>query len=428
MVNLRPRQDFCRIQTGTSTGAYNYVLWPDHQLSAAHDTFHGDYAKHTSSRPSVEINQRPDDPRFIHPESERLMPSVEHGPHALGGQGLGLEGDGPGPIDRPFPDQFLGPRIVELGDDPKTPASKRRRIGDVDWLSADLKYHSTIDPQSPGSALVPSRPSRHDGYPDPGAGDAAQPQSSQFYQSLPRRVELVPIHDQVHNGVYNGAMNALAQHRGGLPAREVHTMQPSPRMRPELESHVDAPLRQAQFRSREEMSGLPAAYSTVPNSQPHLDTHRPQQPLRFPYANASRLHVAATITGVPHPSHSVRDIPLRTKPLHPNDNIISNYRSSIPVMGQSFGTRDSIRSSDAESKGCTYRPAHHGYDHVRTVRQDSQPSELLPPWNPPGRDQYLFTHESDARMSRNLRTIDHRTMDPNREVVYITSSPPVGER
>ncbi|KAL8820927.1 MAG: hypothetical protein Q9223_000944 [Gallowayella weberi] len=219
--DMRPRQGFRRAEVDPLIGAYSFTKRPDYPAYVAHKRF---------EQVSNESHQHP---RFTYPDSEDLIPSVEDAPpHVPHGQEALLHLGRAEPSNPHYQDRFVGPRIVELDDGPKTPTLKRRRSEDVVWPSAEVAYQPMTHTQSPRSALVPFRPSRNGGNPFENDVGTTFSQRFQYDQGPPRHVELVPTWGLVRDGANDGFKSAVIQHHDENIVYETSTSQRSPETAP----------------------------------------------------------------------------------------------------------------------------------------------------------------------------------------------------
>ncbi|KAL8801442.1 MAG: hypothetical protein Q9182_004459 [Xanthomendoza sp. 2 TL-2023] len=408
---MRPKQGFRRAEVDPLIGGCEYTKRPDYQAYVAHEKF---------ERASNESYQRP---RFTYSDSEDLIPSVEDAPHAPHGQEAPLHLGGAVPSKPQYQDPFFGPRIVELDDGPKTPTLKRRRSGDVDWPSAEVAYQSVTHTQSPKSALVPFGPSRNGGNPFEHDIGTSFSQHFQYDQGPPRHVELVPTRGLVRDGANDGLKSAVIHHRDENVVYETSTLQ-SPKTGPYFQPRAD-PLPH-HFRSREALPTVSASRSLIPDSQLPSDTHRPMQysDLNLPAARAV-VPIAGpeTTQFVPRTNQDVQSLPRRR--LYPSRENLTRHADGRPVIDHAIGNQDSYRHSNIEPEREVYHAAYRSHDRSHTMEQHA--STFTAP-----RRGDTFGQSSDpygrVRQPSTTLMAEHRTVSQDHEVVYITSSPPTGER
>ena len=373
----------------------------------------------TSSRTLNGSHEGPAVSQFVLPESERLVLSVENGPHALARQEFSRGREAPGSPNRQFHNRFVGPRIIELDDDPKSPVLKRRRIDDVDW-SAKLTYQAVTDSQSPGSATLPCRPSRHDGYSNPerAARGSARSQPLPNDQKHSRRVELIPIVRTLQHNGNDCPTNGFVQNRDEGTIRVNQTSQRFRGIQSHYEPPVESPPRHANVHPQDEFS-------------PRV--HRLQQPMHHPY----RLHASYSTEPMPGPgsaqssprtNHSVQNMSVSLRPLRPNEEGILMHADGRPAISHSYWVQNGSRAPDTEAQGYRYPPERYDNGNSRTLGRNLQHPEPLSPRGFRGRSSHPYNGGTGANVPQNLETTIRRKIDTDHEIVYITSSPPGRER
>ncbi|KAI4234429.1 MAG: hypothetical protein L6R40_006748 [Gallowayella cf. fulva] len=406
-----------------STGAYNYVQKPDEQVHMAGDRYN--HKLTTIPRVSKQGNPWPPLTLGTDSESERLMPSVEDGQYTMHREGARV--GSPEPSTRQFQDGFVGPRIVELDNDPHTPILKRRRFEDVDWVGK-FAYRSVTDIQPPrSSALVQCRPPLHASYPNPDSatGGASLPQALRYDQGPPRHVELVPIAREVHNGASDGFADAVVKHR------DWNTLQPFSGVPPRMEPHVNSPLHQPQFRSREGFPAVPRSPRSIRKCQPPFDSLRPQQPSHHPYVSTPMSYAAVSIPEpdsthfVPRTNHGLQESPVRPRPLYTSEENIARYpdrKAGVERAGEGF------RPPHSGMEGYACHPPHYSRQGAQMVEESPQSFNAAPPRHVLNAGSSLYAHEELGQTARGSRMTAHHTIYQEPEVVYITSSPLADER
>lgn len=401
---------------------------PDHPGYVTHERFNGGQ---TPSRISNGFHEGPAVSQFVLPESERLIPSVENESHVPRRQEPLHGRVAPGPSDRQFQDRFVGPRILELDDDPKTPTLKRRRVEDVD-RSTRVTSHSMTDTQLHGSAPLPCRPSRHDGYSNPGsmAHDASRSQVFRYDQGIARQVELVPIIRPSHADQNDGPTNASVQHRHDNDTWANQISQPLRGPRSRYEPPIESPLRQAHSHPQQGISAAPPSRSLMINPQLSPEVHRPENSKYYPI---HRLPASYVNEAMPRPDYtqlgtrknlSVENMPVRLRPVHHNGVGLSMHAGGRPAMDRSDWVQYVTRASDTEAQGYTHGPAHYSHEDTHRVGRNPQAPMALSPGRFSGPGTRFYNGESAVNKARNFEATGPR---PEHEVVYITSSPAGGE-
>ncbi|KAL8775627.1 MAG: hypothetical protein Q9209_000123 [Squamulea sp. 1 TL-2023] len=411
-----------------STIAYNHN--PDHQVYLAHDKFNGEQI---SPRTSVGLHKAPAVSRFVPPESERIIPSVESDPHAFRRQKPSPEGDIPGPSS--LQDRFVGPRIIELDDSPRTPTIKRRRVEEVN-RSTNVAYQAVTRHVSPEPAPSSYGPPQRTGYsiPESDISGASRSRPFRYDQDPPRRVELVPIVRSSYNAVNDGPMKDIVHHHNGGTAHIAQTSQPYPSTRPLYEPPSGSPLQHARVDPHKRFSAAPNSRSLTFNPKPPSEMDRLQQPILSTYENLPASYFtehrpeAAPNEFVPRISYKVQNMPGRLRPLHPNEEGVSMYAGGKPALDDSYWVQTGIQASNTEARGSTYGPAHVNREDDHTVRRNLQPPVALLPRDVHRQDLHPYVGEKFLNVPQHVATIGRHRNDPDHEVVYITSSPPGGER
>ncbi|KAL8701691.1 MAG: hypothetical protein Q9224_000384 [Gallowayella concinna] len=389
-------QRFRTAEADPLIGAYNYAQRPDYQAYAGHERL---------EPASNESYQRP---RFTYPESESLIPSVEDGLHAFRRQEpprqLG------GPLQTQYQNRLVGPRIVELDDEPKTPILKRQRVEDVDWPSAKVAYQTVRHTQSPGPALAPFGSDFRTSFSKP----------SQYDQGPPRHV---PTLGQVRGDANDGFKSAVIQHRGGNIVYETSTSQQFQKTDAHFQPRAD-PLPH-HFRSMEALPAMSASRCIVSDSQLPPNTHRPMQ---YSNINSPAPRAVVPISGpettqfVPRTDHGVQSMPIRLMPVKEN---FTRPGVSRPVMDQPCGSQESFRPSNYQPKSKVHHSAYHSHDHAHVREQHAPSFAASRPRDTFGQSSDPYTRDGQPSASR---MAEYRTPGQDHEVVYITSSPPTGAR
>lgn len=398
---------------------------PDHPGYVTHERFNGGQ---TPSRISNGFHEGPAVSQFVLPEAERLIPSVENESHVPRRQEPLHGRVAPGPSDRQFQNRFVGPRILELDDDPKTPTLKRRRVEDVD-RSTRVTSHSVTDTQLHGSAPLPCKPSRHDGYSNPEsmAHGASRSQVLRYDQGHARRVELVPIIRPSHADQNDGPTNASVQHRHDNDTWANQISQPLRGPRSRYEPPIDSPLRQAQSQPQQGISAAPTSRSLMTNPQLSPEVHRPEHPKYYPI---HRLPASYVNEAMPRPDYtqlgsrknlSVENMPVRLRLVHHNGVGLSMHAGGRPAMDRSDWVQYVTRASDTEAP---HGPAHYSHEDTHRVGRNPQAPMALSPGRFSGLGARFYNGQSAVNKPRNFEATGPR---PEHEVVYITSSPAGGE-
>lgn len=370
--------------------------------------------------------------QFVAPDSERLIPSIEIEPQMLHSQEPLHQRAAPGFPDPQIQDRLVGPRILELDDDPKTPTLKRRRIEDLDKYTT-VTSQGVTDRHTIASAPLSYRPSGHDGYANPESATSAvfHTQASGFEQGLRRRVDMVPITRPIYTDEISRTTNARSQHRVAGDARA-----PQPMRGPHfnIEPSFDSPLRRALSHPHEGLPAMPPSRSLIENPQLPPGAHNPRQPSRHPFHGLPSLYGNHAM---PRSNHiqlvagrnvSVENIPMRLRSVHHNDLGSSMHAGNRPDMYHSGWDQHVIRASDTEAPVYMRDPARHNRDNSHGVGQNPQSPLLLSPGSCPAHGAHSYDKARPVNDSPITKAAGPRNCPPNHEVVYISSSPPGGER
>ncbi|KAI4109602.1 MAG: hypothetical protein LQ339_001715 [Xanthoria mediterranea] len=420
-------QNMKGVQAPLAIDAHNRE--PDHPVHVTHESFDG---RQTSSRIPSGLHGAPAVTQFVLPESERLIPSVENEAHLPRWQEPIHGRSVPGPSDGDFQDRFVGPRFLELEDNPRTPTLKRRRVEDVDW-SPRVTSHSLTDTQLHGSAPLPCLPSRHDGYSNPAsvARGAPRLQASRYDQGHAPRVEVVPVIRRSQPD--DGPENAPIQRRHHNSTWVNQISQPLRAPRSQYEPPIDAPLREAHSHHPQGLSAAPTSRSLMTNARLSPEVHGPEQPK---YDPIHRLPASCVGEVMPRPGYAqvgpgkhrtVENMPVRLKPVYHNGAGFSMGARGRPAMDGSDWVQHATRASESEAPGYTHCRAYHSHEDSRGVERNPQAPMALSPRGFSGLEARSFHGESVVHKAQGFEATGPRRVGSEHEVVYITSSPPGGE-
>lgn len=422
-------QNMKGVQPSLAIDTHNYQ--PDHPVYVTHESFDG---RQTSSRNPSGLHGAPAVSQFVLPESERLIPSVENEAHVSRWQEPIHGRLVPGPSDGDFQDRFVGPRFLELDDNPRTPTLKRRRVEDVDW-SPRATSHSLTDTQLHGSGPLPCRPSRHDGYPNPAsvAHGAPRLQASGYDQGHAPRVEVVPVIGRSHPNENDGPKNAPIQrlHHNDTWANQITQPLRAPRSQHELP--IDPPLREAHSHPQRGLSAAPTSRSLMTNARLSPQVHGPEQPKYDPIHRLPAPCVDAVMPRLgytqlsPGKHRPVENMPVRLKPVYHNGAGLSMHARGRPAMDGSDWVQYVTRASETEAPGYTNCRAYHSHENTQDVERNPQAPMALSLRGFSGLGARSFHGESAVPQARGFEATGPRRVGSEREVVYITSSPPGGE-
>ncbi|KAL8784267.1 MAG: hypothetical protein Q9213_004089 [Squamulea squamosa] len=415
-------------QAALSTVAYNHK--PDHRVYLAHDRLNGEQR---SPRTTLGLHKAPVVSRFILPEQERIIPSVENDPHAFRRQKSSPERSIPGPSQ--VQDRFVEPRIIELDNSPRTPMSKRRRIEEVN-RSTKVSYQAVSKPQPPEPAPLSYGPLQRHCYsnPESAISGVSRSQPFRYDQDPPRRVELVPIVRSPYNAVDDGPTKDFVHRHDGRIADVTQTLQPYPSSRPLYEPPTNSPLQQARDHPHEGLSAAPNSRSLTFNPKPPSERDRLQQPRPSAYKNLPATYITkhkpetAPTELVPLTNYKVQNMPGRLRPLHPNEEDILMYADGKPALDDPYWVQNGMQAFITEARGSAYPPAHANREIDHTMMRSLQPPVPLLPRDARSRGLHPNVGENFLNDPRQVETIGRRKDDPDHEIVYITSSPLGGER
>ncbi|KAL9638751.1 MAG: hypothetical protein Q9204_001381 [Flavoplaca sp. TL-2023a] len=400
---------------------------PDNRLYVARGRFDNGEA------PPWVLNDSYDTPaksQFVPSDSERLIPSIESEPQTLHSQEPLHQRAAPGFLDRQFQDRLVGPRFLELEDDPQTPTLKRRRIEDLDKYTT-VPSQGVIDRHTIVSAPLSYRPSGHDGYANPESAPSGvlRPQASGFEQALRPRMDMVPITRPIYTDEVDRPTNARSRHRVAGDARASQPMR-GPHF--DIEPSFDSPLRRAL--SYEGLPAIPPSRSLIEKPQLPPEPHNSRQLNRHPF---HRLPASYGNHAMPRSDYTqlragrnvnVENIPMRLRSVHHNDLGSSMHSGDRPAMYHSGWDRHVIRASDTEAPFYMRDPARHSRDNAHGVGHVPQSLLLLSPGSCPTQGAHLYDEARPVNDPPNTEAAGPRNRPPNHEVVYISSSPPGGER
>ncbi|KAL8670741.1 MAG: hypothetical protein Q9168_004734 [Polycauliona sp. 1 TL-2023] len=399
---------------------------PDNRTYLAHERL-GD--GQNPSRFSNDLRDRPAVSPFVLPESERLVPSVENESHALRGQEP-LHHVASGPSDRQLHDGLFGPRILEL-DDPDTPTLKRRRIEDIDWATRITRNVTDVHNQE--SAPLAYRNPPYDGpsTTNPTSSGASRSQVPGYDQRYPRRIQLVPINRSPRPDEGDGPTSAIFQHGR---EDEIRVPQPLRDPRSRHEPHVDSPLRQGRSQPQQELFAGPASRAIFPNHQLSPEVHKREQPMSYP------LHgppVSYGSQSVPRPDNRqvgagkpvrLGNMPVRLRPVHHNGSGSTMHAGDEASQNHSDWVQHGTRALDPGAPYYTQTPAHCSQENVHRVGRNPQQTIPSSPGGYPGGGRRFYDEARPGNNPPKQEATNARPSGPEREAIYISSSPLGGAR
>ncbi|KAL8718761.1 MAG: hypothetical protein Q9225_004141 [Loekoesia sp. 1 TL-2023] len=384
-------------------------------------------------------------------------------------------------------DQFMGSRFVELHDDPMSPAQKRRRVTNDVVLSSKVMYQPLRDQKPPLSVPFGSDHNNGQLRPDPRPNSLVPPKKLQYDQGASRPMELVPVTGRVHHVAGNEPCDDVSQNDNRVIAQETHATNASPGMRFEDKQQVYSPLFHSQSRYPEGFPIYPESHSFVSGFMPSSAIHEPSRTSRPHYANSSSSHANLRFDiGVKQTDrsrdHGFQEVPIRLKPLEANKHSVMRYTQVEPVFDHAREARGDIPSSGAGLPKYTLQPPHQSYEHHNAMAQPSRPPKLdcpkgaqgsfcnrvgekgftkrdhldehlrkvhlmdlpiryeknqmledtvtraAPRRDPSAQSSYIYAKENHAETPRDLQRTGYDRIDRDQKVVYISSSPLMGER
>lgn len=255
-------------------------------------------------RPS-EATERPSSfagPAYL--ESERPIPSVESDSYTSLTPREHLTNDGPAAPQEQFQDHIIGPRVVEINDDPFSPAHKRRRVAD-DRLSSSKVMYSAVSTQNP-STLASMGPSKNGNYPNPryNGYDISNSQVHWGGQGTLRTQELLPVAGRDNQVPNVGRMCGNIQRGTRLVTPENHMPDAFPEGRLEYQQPLASHPVQSHSRFPERLPARQVSDSYLSRTQPLFEMHEPSRPLR-----PIHTHSVASYTEKPYTDVVSRQIP-----------------------------------------------------------------------------------------------------------------------
>lgn len=365
-------------------------------------------------------------PRAVHLDPDNVIPSVEDDLNVSGRQETNLRQNGLDYSNRHLQDQFVGPRIVELEDDPASPVVKRRRIDDNVPRPTKVTYYRASDRSMQPPGLGPTIPLRDGDHPVPmsGAMGNLTLNGTRFaHTGSDPVIQSSDVRQRTNNRLESGFVQRRAD-------ETAHRYAPSsfPSLRPEhqLHRHSSPPLDLSQNRLLE---GLPAWHKPErlgSHTKSILGLHEPSQSWRLqqsissthgvkePLSNETPRVYEAQMKGMYQP------LPVRPRSQHPDENNRPS-RYDRPASGHIYKARSELEASGAgPQEHVQYPPAYEHSDHYNKIAQAGLPSGRLPQREQV--DHRLYWEENRVPKT------DHGTIQRDPEVICITSSPMLEER
>lgn len=321
-------------ETTLSTGAA-FGLRPIHRVHSTHEQVGGD--RQIPQRPGGTF-QRPSISQNTYYGPDRPIPSVERDLYTPETHQQYTGDVKKAAEQRQFQDRYLGPRIVELDDDPASPAHKRQRIAD-DVISQSKVTYS------------------------------------------PRRMELVPIASRVHHVPNRGPSGGDVQQRSWLTSQEHRVPGAFPETHSEYQQHAISPIQsQPRFANQAPASHVSHVFHSgrvFPS-----EVHEPSRSLRplFAHPNAvyteeSRFDDGSGGSSQPF-KHRFQQEPIRLKPPHPVDQNAKPFAFGKPATDHTYGDRRDERPLVSRVHNLTSHPPLQARESGCNVAPYAQSSKL----------------------------------------------------
>ncbi|KAI4169596.1 MAG: hypothetical protein LQ348_007247 [Seirophora lacunosa] len=373
-----PHTDGMNRNVPTYDGATN-VSWPAYHTNHTEDR-NGDN-KLLPYRPSGAIPRSSSIAGPVYLDSERLIPSVESdSPTALMHKDY-LTNSRPAAPQRHFQDHMIGPRVVEIDDDPLSPTHKRRRIADDGSSPAKVMYSSVSD-QRP--ALGSTQPSAYGGHSNPGhhSNDMSHSELRWDGHGTLRTTELVPIADRVDQYPNVGAMGDNTQRRTRLVTQEHRAPGAFPKGRLEYQQPQASPPVHSHSQFPEVLPARQLSGPFLSRPQPVLEMDESSRPLRPVYANGvapytERLHADMLSKQVPGPAeHGSQRLASRLEPSCTADQYRRMDAYDRPAAIQAVENPTNTQASMAKTQKLTSRPPVQDKQHSSNVLSHPLSSKL----------------------------------------------------
>ncbi|KAI4110369.1 MAG: hypothetical protein LQ345_007023 [Seirophora villosa] len=362
----------------TYNGATN-VSWPAYHTNHTEDR--NGHNKLLPYRPSGAIPRSSSNAGPAYLDSERLIPSVESdSPTALMHKDY-LTNSRPAAPQRHFQDHMIGPRVVEIGDDPLSPTHKRRRIADDGSSPAKVMYSSVSD-QRP--ALGSTRPSAYGGHSNPGhhSNDMSHSELRWDGQGTLRTTELVPIADRGDQNPNVGAMGENMQRRTRLVTQEHRAPGAFPKGRLEYQQPQASPPVHSHAQFPEALPARQLSGPFLSRPQPVFEMHESSRPLRPIYANGvapytERLHADMLSKQFPGPAeHGSQRLTSRLEPSYTADQYRRMDAYDRPAAIHAVENPSNTQASMAKTQKLTSRPPVQDKQHSSNVLSHPLSSKL----------------------------------------------------
>lgn len=374
-----------------------------------------------------ETSQRQTFPRTVHFDSDNVIPSVEDDLDVSSRQATHLRQRELDYSSRNLQDDFVGPRIVELEDDPTSPIVKRRRVEDNRSRPVKVMYHHPSDRPMPASRLGPIISQQDSDHPGPisGAMGNTALHGVQYAQAESKPVIQRP---NVQQTTRYQPVGGFMQRQEDEFAHQRYAPSSFPSLRPGPQLHEHSSLLPDPSQNRLPQ-GLPARHKpdhSGSNAKSIFGLHEPSQTLRLQQTSSSARGVKELLSNEAPRVHDVQTkgmyqpLPVRPRPQHPNDNN-GPPRYDRPASDHMYIAPSGIGASGAGLQERMHpRP---GY--VYRNEYDKMAQAPLPSGRLPQRDD---VNQWSYGGNNGVRETDHGTIHGDPEVIYITSSPILGER
>ncbi|KAL9598387.1 MAG: hypothetical protein Q9179_003934 [Wetmoreana sp. 5 TL-2023] len=350
------------------------------------------------------------------------------------GQQPRLRDDELASFSRHFQDHSTGSQIVELKDDPLSPAVKRRRIADAEHYTPEVIYQPVTDRQTPASALVRVRPLQHRDNPtaQAAATDRTRMEGLRYAQGPAPRVKLVPIVDHISSTADGRPTGHPNQYHTEGVAEKKHALQPVPRVRPDDRAAIDHNSKQFQPRFYDALPAeqRPGIFASGPRSTLSI---REPPPRRFQDTDLHGRRAAERPTKFGSTQNGSQLKDMEHKMSVPPISICANenFRGHAhcgPVADYAYEASNSTRVSDAGVHRYPGHPPVHRHDGGTFAMQDSQPSRLLAQRNFPGQRPHYDLEENYPLSPRGTQGSGYHKKNGSPEIIYISAGPQVEER
>lgn len=295
-------------------------------------------------------------------ESERPIPSVESDSYTSLTPREHLTNDGPAAPQEQFQDHIIGPRVVEINDDPLSPAHKRRRVADNKLSSSKVMY-SAVSTQNP-STLASMGPSMNRNYPNPryNGYDISNSQVHWGGQGTLRTKELVPVAGRDNQVPNVGRMCGNIQRGTRLVTPENHMPDAFPEGRLEYQQPLASHPVQSHSRFPERLPARQVSDSYLSRTQPLFEMHEPSRPLRPIHTHSVASYTEKPYTDVlsrhiPEPAeHGPQGSASKPKPAYTTYQYRRMNTYDRPTAVRAFENPINMQTSMAKAQNLTSHP------------------------------------------------------------------------